>query len=246
MANLEPRCRAVSGSPLSGTSFQMALHQQHALPSTSCPCLKGSRLLLTPPRGADSSRRSRRDLRIHALTNVKLPATHKEASERALEQLKASSSLGNSEYMVAVQGAVQGPAAQMCCMRLLEVSKHPAGLLVLSMSRLSAGYAMEKKSSIIAVGLTIAHTPVDIREKLSIPEVRWQLAGPCAACQAPITAIVSVPACCHRLCHCGLDCRRSGHVLLRSSVPSLTSRRQQCCPPAIVWSCTVWASLGTG
>lgn len=38
---------------------------------------------------------------------------------------------------------------------------------------------MEKKSSIIAVGLTIAHTPVDIREKLSIPEVRWQLAGPC-------------------------------------------------------------------
>ena len=47
------------------------------------------------------------------------------------------------------------------------------------MSWLSAGYAMEKKSSIIAVGLTIAHTPVDIREKLSIPEVRWQLAGPC-------------------------------------------------------------------
>ncbi len=55
---------------------------------------------------------------------------------------------------------------------------------------------MEKKSSIIAVGLTIAHTPVDIREKLSIPEVRWQLAGPCAACQAPTAAYMSVPACC--------------------------------------------------
>ena len=54
---------------------------------------------------------------------------------------------------------------------------------------------MEKKSSIIAVGLTIAHTPVDIREKLSIPEVRWQLAGPCA-CQAPVAVYTSVPACC--------------------------------------------------
>ena len=35
-----------------------------------------------------------------------------------------------------------------------------------------AGYAMEQKSSIIAIGLSVHHTPVDIREKLSIPEVR--------------------------------------------------------------------------
>lgn len=35
----------------------------------------------------------------------------------------------------------------------------------------SAGYAMEKKSSIIAIGLTIHNTPVEIREKLAIPEV---------------------------------------------------------------------------
>jgi len=33
-----------------------------------------------------------------------------------------------------------------------------------------AGYAMEKKSSIIAIGLTIHNTPVEIREKLAIPE----------------------------------------------------------------------------
>lgn len=33
------------------------------------------------------------------------------------------------------------------------------------------GYAMEKKSSIIAIGLTIHNTPVEIREKLAIPEV---------------------------------------------------------------------------
>ena len=30
---------------------------------------------------------------------------------------------------------------------------------------------MEKKSSIIAIGLTIHNTPVEIREKLAIPEV---------------------------------------------------------------------------
>jgi hypothetical protein len=35
----------------------------------------------------------------------------------------------------------------------------------------SAGYAMETKSSIIAIGLSIHHTPVEIREKLSIPQV---------------------------------------------------------------------------
>lgn len=34
-----------------------------------------------------------------------------------------------------------------------------------------SGYAMEKKSSIIAIGLTIHNTPVDVREKLAIPEV---------------------------------------------------------------------------
>ncbi|KAK9906766.1 hypothetical protein WJX75_007579 [Coccomyxa subellipsoidea] len=34
-------------------------------------------------------------------------------------------------------------------------------------------YAMETKSSIIAIGLSIHHTPVEIREKLSIPQAEW-------------------------------------------------------------------------
>jgi hypothetical protein len=42
-------------------------------------------------------------------------------------------------------------------------------ILMLTHSSL-AGYAMEKKSSIIAIGLTIHNTPVEIREKLAIPE----------------------------------------------------------------------------
>ena len=33
-----------------------------------------------------------------------------------------------------------------------------------------SGYATEKKSSIIAIGLTIHNTPVEIREKLAVPE----------------------------------------------------------------------------
>ena len=36
---------------------------------------------------------------------------------------------------------------------------------------LTPGYALEQKSSIIAIGLSVHHTPVDIREKLSIPQV---------------------------------------------------------------------------
>lgn len=32
---------------------------------------------------------------------------------------------------------------------------------------------MEKKSTIIAIGLTVHNTPVEIREKLAVPEAEW-------------------------------------------------------------------------
>lgn len=38
---------------------------------------------------------------------------------------------------------------------------------------LCAGYAMEKKSTIIAIGLTVHSTPVEIRERLAVPEAEW-------------------------------------------------------------------------
>ncbi|KAK9818269.1 hypothetical protein WJX72_009775 [[Myrmecia] bisecta] len=60
---------------------------------------------------------------------LKLPATHLEASQKALAQLRATAGVNR--------------------------------------------YAMEKKSSIIAIGLTIQHTPVEVREKLAIPEAEW-------------------------------------------------------------------------
>jgi len=34
-------------------------------------------------------------------------------------------------------------------------------------------YAMEKKSTIIAIGLTVHSTPVEVREKLAVPEAEW-------------------------------------------------------------------------
>jgi glutamyl-tRNA reductase len=38
---------------------------------------------------------------------------------------------------------------------------------------LHTGYAGEKKSSIIAIGLTIHNAPVELREKLAVPEAEW-------------------------------------------------------------------------
>ncbi|KAK9841739.1 hypothetical protein WJX84_011851 [Apatococcus fuscideae] len=65
------------------------------------------------------------------VTSVKLPPTHLEASQRALDDIRASS-IGTPNR-----------------------------------------YTLEKKSSLIAVGLTVHSTPVDVREKLSIPEAEW-------------------------------------------------------------------------
>ncbi len=36
-----------------------------------------------------------------------------------------------------------------------------------------AGYALEKHSSIIAIGLTVHNAPVELREKLAVPEAEW-------------------------------------------------------------------------
>jgi glutamyl-tRNA reductase len=43
----------------------------------------------------------------------------------------------------------------------------------LNRSKRCAGYAAEAKPCIIAIGLTIHNAPVEIREKLAIPEAEW-------------------------------------------------------------------------
>lgn len=35
----------------------------------------------------------------------------------------------------------------------------------------SAGYATEVKRSLLCLGLSVRHTPIEVREKMSIPEV---------------------------------------------------------------------------
>ena len=97
---------------------------------------------------------------------------------------------------------------------------------------------MEKKSSIIAIGLTIHNTPVEIREKLAIPEVSILH----HACLDP--SIQRVPQTCACLGLNGMLTtelvgyfRLSGPEPSRSYARSLTLKRQQCCPLATEWSC---------
>ena len=38
----------------------------------------------------------------------------------------------------------------------------------------SAGYASEAKSSIVSIGLSIHTCPVEVREKMAVPEDKWE------------------------------------------------------------------------
>ena len=98
---------------------------------------------------------------------------------------------------------------------------------------------MEKKSSIIAIGLTIHNTPVEIREKLAIPEVS-NLHHACLKYTRTVNASDT---------HLCLQFRGvlttklfdyfrlSGPEPLRNYAHFLTSKRQQCFPLVTEWSC---------
>eukprot|EP00887_Chlorella_sp_A99_P003870 scaffold11.g3870.t1 len=94
---------AMAGAPVQHTLCPAQRHQQRALGRTVVECAVA----------------------------VKLPATHLQASQLALEQLKAAK---------------------------------------------TNRYATEKRSSIIAIGLSVHTCPVEIREKLAVPEAEWQRA----------------------------------------------------------------------
>ncbi|KAL6773985.1 GLTR1 [Auxenochlorella protothecoides x Auxenochlorella symbiontica] len=59
-------------------------------------------------------------------------------------------------------------------------------------------YAMEKKSSIIAIGLTIHSAPVELREKLAVPEAEWPRAI-AELCSYPHIEEAAVLSTCNRL-----------------------------------------------
>ena len=61
-----------------------------------------------------------------------------------------------------------------------------------------AGYALEKKSSIIGIGLTIANTPVDLREKMAVPEAEWPRAI-AELCAYPHIEEAAVLSTCNRM-----------------------------------------------
>lgn len=60
------------------------------------------------------------------------------------------------------------------------------------------GYALEKKSSIIALGLTVHSAPVELREKLAVPETEWPRAS-AELCAYPHIQEASVLSTCNRL-----------------------------------------------
>ena len=96
-----------------------------------------------------------------ALQTQQLPQTHIESSMKALDQMRRSSQL-NRKPELCPRLELQGRVTSKCCIsRCNWLTDH-----------VLTGYAMEKKSSIIAIGLTIHQTPVQIREQLSIAEVR--------------------------------------------------------------------------
>ena len=57
---------------------------------------------------------------------------------------------------------------------------------------------MEKKSSIIGIGLTISNTPVDLREKMAIPEAEWPRAI-AELCAYPHIEEAAVLSTCNRM-----------------------------------------------
>ncbi|KAK2079505.1 hypothetical protein QBZ16_001899 [Prototheca wickerhamii] len=59
-------------------------------------------------------------------------------------------------------------------------------------------YALEKKSSIIALGLTVHSAPVELREKLAVPETEWPRAS-AELCAYPHIQEASVLSTCNRL-----------------------------------------------
>jgi glutamyl-tRNA reductase len=57
---------------------------------------------------------------------------------------------------------------------------------------------MEKKSSIIAIGLTIHNAPVELREKLAVPEAEWPRAID-ELCSFPHIEEAAVLSTCNRM-----------------------------------------------
>lgn len=62
----------------------------------------------------------------------------------------------------------------------------------------AAGYASQNKSSIISIGLTIHNAPVELREKLAVPEAEWPRAIE-ELCSYPHIEEAAVLSTCNRM-----------------------------------------------
>ncbi|KAI7837057.1 hypothetical protein COHA_009133 [Chlorella ohadii] len=89
----------------------------------------------------------------------------------------------------AATGAVKLPATHL--------ASSAAALQQLKVTSVNR-YAMEKKSSIIAIGLTVHNAPVELREKLAVPEAEWQRAIE-ELCSYPHIEEAAVLSTCNRM-----------------------------------------------
>lgn len=109
-------------------------------------------------------------------TVARLPASHLESSKKALEQLKESTvnrKHGAPMHNLPLPQPLTGPWPP-------------------------AGYATEQKNAIIAIGLTIHNAPVELREKLAVPEAEWPRAIE-ELCQYPHIEEAAVLSTCNRM-----------------------------------------------
>ncbi|EFN59864.1 hypothetical protein CHLNCDRAFT_33707 [Chlorella variabilis] len=78
------------------------------------------------------------------------------------------------------------------------IASSQAALQQLQSTKAVNRYAMEKKSSIIAIGLTIHNAPVELREKLAVPEAEWPRAIE-ELCSYPHIEEAAVLSTCNRM-----------------------------------------------
>lgn len=161
--------------------------------TTQLASISGQRVSVAPQQRAVVVHHAVRGVECNATaTNVKLPATHVVASEAALQQLKASTAV-NREYAayMHIHGIILHDS--WCCNHLYDLR-----LISINRCLTIAGYAMEKKSSIIAIGLTIHNAPVELREKLAVPEAEWPRAIQ-ELCSYPHIEEAAVLSTCNRM-----------------------------------------------
>mmetsp|Transcript_10325 Transcript_10325/g.33328 ORF Transcript_10325/g.33328 Transcript_10325/m.33328 type:complete len:536 (+) Transcript_10325:616-2223(+) len=140
-----------------------------------------------------------------AFTGCSAPTTAHVASSSKAQ--RSAAKMGRSQFAGAkVVSSVSLPKAQAfakqvsCAVQKLPETHKTASMDALKKLQAAGGnrYANEKKSSIIAIGLSVHTTPVDVREKLATPSELWPEAI-AELCELPHIEEAGVLSTCNRM-----------------------------------------------